>query len=131
MGLKEDIINNARSLLTKQDVDIEELLKKIYDDKIQIENEKDEIEKNLNQIELLRNNLQRDNSILKKQEKEFIDNAKIKAREILLDAKTEANTLINEMKQVEAESDSIDKLNELRNKLNNSIKEKSIKKMMI
>ena len=128
MGLKEDIINNARSLLTKQDVDIEELLKKIYDDKIQIENEKDEIEKNLNQIELLRNNLQRDNSILKKQEKEFIDNAKIKAREILLDAKTEANTLINEMKQVEAESDSIDKLNELRNKLNNSIKEKSIKK---
>ncbi len=128
LGLKSEIIDKARSLLDKQDIDIETLLKKIYDDKIEIENEKQEIEKNLNQIELLRNNLQRDNSILKKQEKEFIDNAKIKAREILLDAKTEATELINEMKQIEADSNSIDKLNELRNKLNNSIKEKSISK---
>ncbi len=126
LGLKKDIIDNARSRLDKQDVDIEELLKKIYDDKIQIEKEKNEIEKNLNQIELLKNNLQRDNSILKKQEKDLIDNAKIKAREILLDAKSEASNIIGEMKEVEASSDSIHKLNELRNRLNDSIKNKSI-----
>ena len=127
LGLKKEIIDKAKSLLDKQDVDIETLLKKIYDDKIEIEKEKEEIQKNLNQIEHLRKSLQRDDSKLKQQEKEIIDNAKIKARDILLDAKDEATSLINELKQIENSAVAIDELNNLRNKLNTSIKEKSIK----
>ena len=127
LGVKKEIIDKARSLMDKQDVDIETLLKKIYDDKIEIEKEKEEIQKNLNQIELLKKNLQRDNSKLKMQEQELINNAKIKARDILLDAKDEASKLISEMKKIEETSGAIDKLNNLRNKLNSSIKEKSIK----
>ena len=60
-------------------------------------------------------------------EKELIDNAKIQARDILLDAKDEASKLINQMKQIETDYGAIDELNKLRNKLNSSIKEKSIK----
>ena len=127
LGLKKEIIDKARSLLDKQDVDIETLLKKIYDDKIEIEKEKEQIQKNLNQVELLRKNLQRDDTKLKRQEKELIDNAKIKARDILLEAKEEATSLINEMKQIENTSGAVDQLNTLRNRLNSSIKEKSIK----
>ena len=127
LGLKKEIIDKARSLLDKQDVDIETLLKKIYDDKIEIEKEKEEIQKNLNQVELLRKNLQRDDSKIKQQEKEIIDNAKIKARDILLDAKDEATSLINELKQIENSAVVINDLNNLRTKLNQSIKEKSIK----
>ena len=127
LGIKKEIIDKARSLMNQQDVDIETLLKKIYDDKIEIEREKDEIQKNLNQIEVLKKNLKRDDSKLKEQEQELINNAKMKARDILLDAKDEASKLINEMKQIENTSGAIDKLNNLRNKLNSSIKEKSIK----
>ena len=127
LGLKKEIIDKARSYLDKQDVDIETLLKKIYDDKIEIEREKEEIQKNLNQVELLRKSLQRDDSKIKQQEKEIIDKAKIKARDILLDAKDEATSLINELKQIENTSGALDELNNLRNKLNTSIKEKSIK----
>ena len=127
LGVKKEIIDKARSLMDKQDVDIETLLKKIYDDKIEIEKEKEEIQKNLNQIELLKKNLQRDNSKLKMQEQELINNAKVKARDILLDAKDEASKLISEMKKIEETSGAIDKLNNLRNKHNSSIKEKSIK----
>ncbi len=127
LGLKKEIIDKAHSLLDKQDVDIETLLKKIYDDKIEIEKEKEQIQKNLNQVELLRKNLQRDDTKLKRQEKELIDNAKIKARDILLEAKEEATSLINEMKQIENTSGAVDQLNTLRNRLNSSIKEKSIK----
>lgn len=127
LGIKKEIIDKARSLLDKQDVDIETLLKKIYDDKIIIEKEKEEIQKNLNQIELLKKSLQRDDSKLKMKEKELIDNAKIQARDILLDAKDEASKLINQMKQIETDYGAIDELNKLRNKLNSSIKEKSIK----
>lgn len=127
LGLKKEIIDKARSLLDKQDVDIETLLKKIYDDKIEIEKEKEQIQKNLNQVELLKKNLQRDDTRLKQQEKELIDNAKRKARDILLEAKEEATSLIQEMKQIENTSGAMDKLNNLRNQLNSSIKEKSIK----
>lgn len=127
LGLKKEIIDKAHSLLNKQDIDIETLLKKIYDDKIEIEKEKEEIQKNLNQVELLKKNLQRDDSKLKQQESEIINNAKLKARDILLDAKDEASKLINEMKQIEASSGAIDELNNLKNKLNSSIKDKSIK----
>ena len=126
LGIKKEIIDKARSLMDKQDVDIENLLKKIYDDKIEIEREKEEIQKNLNQVEVLKKNLQRDDSKLKMQEQELINNAKVKARDILLDAKNEASKLISEMKQIEQTSGAVDKLNNLRNKLNSSIKEKSI-----
>lgn len=127
LGIKKEIIDKARSLMDKQDVDIEALLKKIYDDKIEIEKEKEEIQKNLNQVEVLKKNLQRDDSKLKQQEQELINNAKIKARDILLDAKDEASKLISEMKKIENTSGAVDELNKLRNSLNSSIKEKSIK----
>ena len=127
LGIKKEIIDKARSLMDKQDVDIEALLKKIYDDKIEIEREKEEIQKNLNQVEVLKKNLQRDDSKLKQQEQELINNAKIKARDILLDAKDEASKLISEMKKIENTSGAVDELNKLRNSLNSSIKEKSIK----
>ena len=126
LGINCEIIEHARNLMDKQDIDIENLLKKIYDDKIEIEKQKEEIQKNLNQIELLRNNLERDDSKLRATEKELINTAKIKAREILLDAKNEATLLLNQMKQIEESSVATQKLNNLRNQINNSIKEKSI-----
>jgi len=127
LGIKKEIIDKAKVLMNKNDVEFEELLKKIYDEKISIEATKLEIEKNLNQIELLRKNLERDDSKLKKQEHEIIDKAKTEARDILLEAKAEATKIINEMRQIESESDNIDKLNELRNRLHTSIKEKAVK----
>lgn len=126
LGIPKEIISKAKSKLTKQDVDFETLLKKIYDDKSLIEKQKEEIEKNLNQIELLKKSLQRDNSSLKAKEKELIDNAKIKAREILENAKDEATSLIKEMKQIENTSSAISDLNTLRNKINSSIRQTSL-----
>lgn len=126
LGLKKEIIENATSLLNKQDVDFETLLKSIYEDKLKIEKEKKEIEKNLNQISVLKNNLQRDDTKLKAQEREIIDKAKLEARQILLDAKDDATSLINKMKEISDSSDNIKELNNLRNSLNNSIKNISI-----
>ncbi len=127
LGISQEIIDYAKSLMDKQDTNIEELLKSIYDNKIEIEKQKEEIQKNLSQVELLRKSLQRDDSNLRNQERELIDNAKSKARDILLEAKEEANSLISEMKQIEADSDSINKLENLRNALNQKIKNASSK----
>lgn len=58
LGLSSSIIKRAESLLQDDQVHVEELLKNIYDDKLWIENEKQEIEKNSNQITLLRKSLE-------------------------------------------------------------------------
>lgn len=126
LGLSQEIINRASSLLTSQDVNFEEVLKSIYDDKIKIEKEKEEIEKNLNQVTHLRKQLERDNSYLQKQEKELISNAKAQARDILLQAKDEATEIISSMKEISHSSENMAELNNLRNKLNDSIKSQSV-----
>ena len=122
LGLNEDIIQKATSLLDKKDIDFESLLKQIYNNKIQIEKEKEEIDKNLAQIELLRKNLQKDNLNVKQKEIDLINNAKTEARNILLDAKEKASKLINQIKEIENSSNSINILNNLRNEITESIK---------
>ncbi len=120
IGLPDSIINEAKSNLTKNDIDFEELLKNIYDNKSKIENEKLEISKKLNEITKLKKSLERDNTKLNEQEHEIINNAKVQARNILLDAKEEANEIISKMNDV---SKSNSDLNNLRNKLNKDIKD--------
>lgn len=69
LGLSEEIIENAKTNLTKKDVDFEELLKNIYDNKSKIEHEKAQISEELEKIEALKKSLERDNSKLLEQEK--------------------------------------------------------------
>lgn len=128
LGLSEEIIENAKSNLTKKDVDFEELLKNIYDNKSKIEHEKAQISEELEKIEALKKSLERDNSKLLEQEKNLINDAKIKARNILLEAKEEANSIISDMNKISEDVSDISnsKLNNLRNKLNNSIKNISL-----
>lgn len=119
LGLSNNIINKAKSLMSTEEINIEELLKNIYEDKSYIEKEKLEIENKLQQVESLKKSLEHDDSLLKKQEQDLINNAKIKARDILLEAKDEATEIIKQL------NESIDykKANNLRNSLNSKIKD--------
>lgn len=123
LGLSENIIEIAKSNLSKKDFDFEELLKNIYDNKSKIESEKLEISKELENVSELRKSLEKDNSKLLEQEQEIINNAKIKARNILLDAKEEASSIISKMNN---SANSNSELNNLRNQLNKDIKDISI-----
>lgn len=130
LGLDKNIINSAKTRMSNQDINIEELLKKIYDDKSEIEKEKEEISKELNQVSLLRKKLEVDYSDLEKKKRDLIDNAKIMARNILLEAKDEANDIIKQMNEISNNSfnniigngSATKELNNLRNELNDKIK---------
>ena len=118
LGLSEEILNRAKSFQKEDDINIENLLKGIYDDKLELEKEKELIEKNSNQVKLLRKSLERDNSKLNEEAENIILNAKQKAQNILLDAKEEANYIIRELTKESANTKSA---NLIRNKLNDSI----------
>lgn len=118
LGLSDEILDRAKSFQKDDDINIETLLKNIYDDKLAIEEEKERIRKNSSQVELLRKSLERDNSKLTQEAESIVSDAKQKAREILLDAKDEANEIIRELNK---EATNTKSANALRNKLNSSI----------
>lgn len=97
LGISNDILDRAKSFLKDDEISIEELLKNIYDDKLIIEAEKDEIIKNKNQIELLRKSLEQDKNSQKSLNEDKIEKAKIEAKNLLLEAKEEANSTIKEL----------------------------------
>ena len=118
LGLPNYIIERAKSMMTNEQINIEELLKNIYDQKSIIEQEKAEIDVKLKNISDLERSLKHDNDSLKMQEETIINNAKVKARNILLDAKEDANEIIKELNSV---SSNAKDANLLRNKLNKKI----------
>ena len=120
LGLNDKILSYANSLMKNDDVSIEEVMKNIYDNKIAIDKEKEEIEKNLKQVEMLRKSLERDNNLQKEKQDKIIETAKKEARQILQDAKDEANTVIKELNKLD--KGDIATANNLRNKLNDDIK---------
>ena len=94
LGLPESIIQNAESRMSSNDVQIEDLLKNIYEDKEQIEKEKQEITASLEEVSQLKNTLKEKESRLQEQEKEILNTAKQKARELLLDTKEEITEIL-------------------------------------
>ena len=124
LGLDGSIIENAKKMMTSEQVNIEELLKSIYDNKAEIEKEKEELDNKLKNISELENKLIKDNDTLKIQEQDLINNAKIKARNILLEAKEEADEIIKELHRIKETN--IKDVDNLRNTLNSKIKEQSV-----
>ena len=122
LGLDESIIAKAKSLLNSNDIKFETILKNIYDDKLQIEKEKLQISQELEKASKLRLELEKENDDKNKKATELINNAKIEARNILLNAKDEANNIIKIMNDTTSSKE----LNNLRNSLNDKIKDISI-----
>lgn len=122
LGMPDSILNRAQSLMNTDNISIEELIKNIYDDKVAIEKEKEKITQNSNQIELLRKTLESKHSNVSNRENEIIEKAKLQAREILLDAKKEASSIISELNEI-ADSANLKKANNARNQLNKGIQD--------
>ena len=121
LGIDNSIIERAKNLLNSDDIKFEAIMKNIYDDKIQIEKEKQEISNKLDEAERLRNSIKNDISIKERKAKEMIDNAKIEARKILLNAKEDVNEMIKQASNASSKD-----LNNIRNSLNDKIKATSV-----
>lgn len=118
LGLDETIITRAQSFMTSNQIDIENLLKNIYDDKSLIEREKSEISQELERVSNLRKSLEKQNEEVKRQEQDLIHRAKLEARNILLQAKEDANEMIKQMSSATRKD-----LENARNTLNAKIKD--------
>lgn len=117
LGLDKSILDDAKLNIDKSTIDIETLLKSIYDDKLLIEKEKENVLNKSKEINEIKGSLELQYSNLEKDKKQLIDNAKNEAREILIDAKKEANEIINRI----SNSKDAKTANDLRISLNKKI----------
>ena len=120
LGLKQEILENAKKSINSDTAKTEDLLKEIYDSKALIESEKEKTLQYSNKIERLKQKLENETTDLEEHKKEYLQKAKQDAREILLSAKQEANDIIKEM---ESEKNNSKNLNTLRNKLTSKLHE--------
>ena len=118
LGLDEQILNVANAHLKEDKVSIEELLKNIYDNKLKVEKQVEETEKNLRQVETLRKTLEKKQDDVLEKRAKMLEDAKLEARDILLSAKEEATEIIHEL----SASVDLKQANNLRNKLNDKIR---------
>lgn len=118
LGLDEQILNVANAHLKEDKVSIEELLKNIYDNKLKVEKQVEETEKNLRQVEALRKSLEKKQDDVLEKKAKMLEDAKLEARDILLSAKEEATEIIHEL----SASVDLKQANNLRNKLNDKIR---------
>lgn len=119
LGLKQEILENAKKLISSDTAKTEDLLKEIYDSKALIEAEKEKTIEASKQIQTLKEKLENEKNDISEHKKEYLQKAKQEARDILLNAKEEANEIIREMES--EKSANAKQLNKLRNKLSDKL----------
>lgn len=123
LGLNQKILEMANSLMKDDEINIEELMKSIYDSKVEIEKEKEKIEQNSNQIETLRKSLENEKNTQEEKKNKILEDARTEAKQILLSAKEKANAVIKDLNNLH--KNDLTTANNLRNELNNDLKEVS------
>lgn len=101
LGLSDKIIEKASSLLSKDNVEFEDVLKAIEEDRITIRKQKEEILNRNKEIEKLRANLEIKNKKIEEKREELLKKAAEEAREIIRKTKNEASFIIQELKDIE------------------------------
>ena len=125
LGLQQEIIDKAKQNIETDKIEFEDALKKIEENRIYIEEKKQEIDRIESESKKKhRDFLTKERKSLEKSEK-LIDEANYEARKIIENAKREVSEIIRELRKLnlEMDKDKNRRVNELRQLLNEKTKE--------
>lgn len=103
LGLQDYIIDDAKDLIKKENIEFEDVLQTIEKDRRQTEENKLESEKFKLEIENLKEDLKKEQTKTQDMREKIIRKARQEAREILKDAKETSSLIIEELKDVSNE----------------------------
>ncbi len=104
LGLDKNILDTASSYITKDNMDIEDIILKINNEKEEIEKIKKNIQKEYSKIKENSIYLDKEKEKFDNQKNKIIEDAKIKSRQLLLDSKQEINDMINEIYELKTKT---------------------------
>lgn len=125
LGLNDYIIDYAKTLISKENVEFEDVLQAIDRDRRIVEEHKLEAEKLKSEIESLKEELTSEKEIVEKKKEDIIQKAKEEARSILRLAKKESDEIVTELREIsiEIEKDKNKKIQESQDRLKSSLDE--------
>ncbi len=124
LGLQEDIINDAKSVISKEDAKFEDIITDLEITKKSVELERERAQQYRQEAEKLKAEFELEKEKLELQKKSIISKAQEESRNILLQAKIEADTLIKKVNKFSKNLDT-SVINDLRQDINQKIEDKS------
>ena len=124
LGLDCGVLERAKEYLSREKIDFEDILLSIEKNRIETENEKARAQCLRIEAETLKNELEAQKSKLSANRDRIIREAREEARRILVNAKHEAKSILDELKKLREEQEGAAKsaaMEELRARLNRSI----------
>ncbi|RKD27290.1 DNA mismatch repair protein MutS2 [Caminicella sporogenes DSM 14501] len=123
LGLSDYIIEKAREFINKEDIEFEEIISSIEENRKLAEKDRDEAIRLRLEVQRLKNEYEKKIQKLNKQREREIRQAKEEARKILKDAKKEADEIIKELRNISKEvgRERNRKIEEMRKKMRISI----------
>ena len=125
LGLQDYIIDYAKNLVSKENVEFEDVLQAIDKDRKIIEENRFEAERLKSEVERLREELTQEKDRTKDAREKIILKAKEEARNLLKAAKKESDTIVSELRQIssEIEKDRNKKIHESQERLKSKLNE--------
>lgn len=97
LGLSDKIINNAKSFISKENIEFENILKEIDSDRKKAEKERYKLEQSNKRIKLLESKIKKKEQELIKKEQQVMLKAREEARKIIRETRKKSDTLIKEL----------------------------------
>ncbi|MFA7412404.1 MAG: Smr/MutS family protein, partial [Tissierellaceae bacterium] len=123
LGLKEYIIDYARELINKENVEFEDLLQAMEKDRLATEANREEAERYRIEVEKLREDLAKEKEKTREMREKTLQKAKEEARNILRTAKEDADGIVEELRglSIEIEKERNKKIQEAQESLRSKL----------
>lgn len=117
LGLPEYIINEAKEVLSHEDVRFEDVITELEISKKAVALEQERAEQYRKEAQKLRRDAENQKQRLEKQREKIIREAQDEARRLISDAKDETDAIVKEIRKLQKEGASLDKIDSKRKKL--------------
>lgn len=123
LGLEGFLIDRAKNIVTKENVELEDILSNLEKNRIETEKTRKESEELKEEVENLKKNLKTEKDNLEKKKQEFLNEARREARKIVQDAKNQSDEIIGNIQGIwtDVDKEYREKLEKNRMKLKNKI----------
>ena len=124
LGLKEELIDNAKEFLSQEDIHFEDVLSDMEKNRVKAKEEREEARTYLDEIQRMKSELEKRESYIRENEQKAIQKAQQEARKILRQAKEQADSILREMRELALESQEQEQrraMEQARDQLKNSL----------
>lgn len=117
LGLPEYIINEAKEVLSHEDVRFEDVITELEISKKAVAEEQERAEQYRREAQKLRLDAEKQKQKLEKQREKIINDARDEARRLVSDAKDEADSIVKEIRRMQRDNAGLDKIDSKRKRL--------------